>query len=43
MRRRRFWRKTDTEWGVEKEMLSSNNKKFYVGYWFRDEDGLGSK
>ena len=40
MRRRRFWRGTDTDGGVGKDMLSSGNEKFYAWYCFRDEDGF---
>ena len=40
MHRGRFWRGTDTEWGVRKDMLHSDNEKFDVGCRFRDEDGF---
>ena len=33
-----FWRGTDTEWGVRKDMLRSDNEEFDVGCRFRDED-----
>ena len=35
-----FWRWTDTEWGVRKDMLRSDNEEFDVGCRFRDEDGF---
>ena len=38
--RGRSWRGTDTEWGVRKGMLRSDNEEFDVGCRFRDEDGF---
>ena len=40
MYRGRFWRGTDTEWGIRKDMLRSDNEEFDVGCRFRDEDGF---
>ena len=40
MHRGRFWRGTDTEWGIRKDMLRSDNEEFDVGCRFRDEDGF---
>ena len=40
MHRGWFWQGTDTEWGVRKDMLRSDNEEFDVGCRFRDEDGI---
>ena len=40
MFRGRFWRGTDTEWGIRKDMLRSDNEEFDVGCRFRDADGF---
>ena len=36
--RGRFWRGPDTEWGIGKNYLRSNNEEFDVGCRLRDKD-----